>query len=461
MIRIRVFSMAMVVLLIGSFAFAGGGQAQPAPAQRERVITLWTTEEQPVRMEAQQRIAERFRQQTGIRVEVVPVTENLLGERVTAAFSAGDLPDLIYHPLNYTYGWADAGILDTRAATEVVNALNPSTFQQGVLNLVEFNGDVAAVPVDGWAQLIVYRRDLFEQNGLASPTSFDAIRRAVEVLGNPPNFYGVVAATDPGQIYTMQVFEFIALANGVDIVDDNGNVTMNTPQMRETLEFYKFLADNSPPGNLFWQQSRELYHDNRAGIIVWSPFILHGLAGLRDGVPVTGFGNDPRTDMLAGLTGFVTNLSGPSNPRGAGYAQVSYMGITVDADIDAAQQFVKFTMNEAYIDTLGIAAVGKHPVRLGTPEDPNRFVREWSNLEVGDERLRRLSDIYEPDVIMDMLAGLERGTRWGFERGFGFLTSRLYDTRVIAQLLKDYLDGERSVEATMQLMQQETVRLLR
>jgi multiple sugar transport system substrate-binding protein len=131
----------------------------------------------------------------------------------------------------------------------------------------------------------------------------------------------------------------------------------------------------------------------------------------------------------------------------------------MDADVDAAQQFIDFSMNEAYPDTLAIAAVGKHPVRSGTPGDPNQFVRAWAELEVGDERTRRLSDIYEPEVIQDMLSGLERGSRWGFQRGFGYLTSRLYDTRVIAELVREYIDGERSVEETMRLMQQETERL--
>ncbi len=456
--RLRLTAALLLTLSLVIFAACSPSDVAEVP-EEPQVLTLWTTEEQPARMDAQRAIAERFYESSGIRGEVVPVTENLMGERATAAFSAGDLPDLIYHPLAFTYGWADAGLLDTRAATEMVERLGESTYGAGVLNLVEFEGDYAAVPVDGWAQLVVYRADLFEERGLEAPTSYAAIRAAVEELHDPPNFYGVVAATDPSQIYMMQVFEHVALANGVDIVDANGNVTLNTPEMREALEFYKFLAEHSPPGNLYWQQSRELYHSDSTGLIIWSPFILHGLAGLRDGVPVTGFGDDPTTDVLAGLSGFSTSFGGPSNPAGAGWADVRYFGITVDADVDAAQQFIEFSMNDAYPDTLAIAAVGKHPVRMGTPNDPDRFVRAWAELEVGDERLRKLSDIYEPDVIMDMLSGLERGSRWGYQHGYGYLTSRLYDTRVIAELLREYIDGDRSVEETMRLMQQETERL--
>jgi multiple sugar transport system substrate-binding protein len=59
---------------------------------------------------------------------VIPVTESDLGTRATAAFAAGDLPDVIYHTLQYALPWAEAGILDADAATEVIetSARTPS-----------------------------------------------------------------------------------------------------------------------------------------------------------------------------------------------------------------------------------------------------------------------------------------------------------------------------------------------
>ncbi|MFO7782012.1 MAG: extracellular solute-binding protein, partial [Spirochaetia bacterium] len=355
---------------------------EPTPTERgPQEITLWTTEEQPERLDVQNRIAADFEAQTGISVEVVPVTENQMGERVTAAFSAGELPDIIYHPLNFTLSWADAGILDASAATETVSELGEETYGAGVLNLVEVEDGYAAVPVDGWTQLLVYRADLFEEAGLDPPTDYDSVRAAIDELHDPPDMYGFVAATDPSQVYMMQVFEHIALANGVDIVDEDGNVTLDTEAMRETLEFYKELAEASPPGNLFWQQSRDLYFGGQAAMIVWSPFIMDELAGLRDSVPVTAL-DDPTGDALARNTAFGTRLAGPSNPEGSGWTDVRYFGITVDANTEAAQQFVEFSMSAGYIDTLAIAPEGKFPVRKGTDANPTLFVDGWSDLEV-------------------------------------------------------------------------------
>ncbi|MFA7565943.1 MAG: extracellular solute-binding protein [Alkalispirochaeta sp.] len=453
----------LVVLIAGGTAFASG-QAEPQPTaptvMGARSITLWTTEEQPERLAVQERINADFEAQTGISVTVVPVTENQMGERVTAAFSAGELPDIIYHPLNFTLNWAEAGILDASAATDVVRNLDPKTYGAGVLNLVKVDEGYAAVPVDGWTQLLVYRADLFEAAGLAPPSDYKSIRAAIKALHNPPEMYGFVAGTDPSQVYMMQVFEHIALANGVDIVNDAGKVTLNTPAMRETLEFYKELAKASPPGNLYWQHSRELFMAGKAAMIVWSPFILDELAGLRDSVPVTAL-DDPTGDELARNSAFVTRVAGPSNPKGSGWTDVRYLGITVDADVAAARQFVEFSMSAGYLDTLSIAPEGKFPVRRGTSANPTLFVDGWAGLPVGVDRKAALGSIYPKEVIDGLMEGLETGSRWGFDRGYGGLTARLYDTRIIADIVREYLDGDITVDTALQRMQSETEGLVR
>ena len=417
-------------------------------------ITLWTTEEQPERLEIQNRIASDFENETGISVEVVPVTESAMGERATAAFAAGELPDVIFHPLSRTIGWAEEGILDTFAATDVVLSLGEDTFVEGALDLVNFQGGYAAVPHSGWTQLLLYRADLFEEAGLEPPTSYEAIRAAIEALHDPPQMYGFVAATDPNEDYMMQVFEHIALANGVRLVDDEGNVTLDGDALVETLEFYQDLVDASPPGNLYWQQSRELYFSGNAAMIIWSPFILDELAGLRDEVPVV-YNAETEGENLADRTGIVSQISGPSNPQGAGWADMRYYGITLDADLEEAKRFVEYSLTQGYVDTLSIAPEGTFPLRRGPEPDSRQFVEEWSQLDVGVSARAPLAEVFEEEVINDIVAGLENADRWGYRQGQGALVSSLYGTRVISELVREFIDGERSAQETAQLMQQE------
>ena len=152
-------------------------------------IRFWTTEEQPERLAKQQEMADQFKADTGTTVEVIPVTESDLGTRATAAFAAGDLPDVIYHTLQYALPWAEAGILDTEAASEVIEELGADTFAPGAIAMAAFNDETASVPVDGWTQMVVYRKDLFEENGLEAPDSFADIQAALEKLHNPVQWF--------------------------------------------------------------------------------------------------------------------------------------------------------------------------------------------------------------------------------------------------------------------------------
>jgi multiple sugar transport system substrate-binding protein len=389
-------------------------------------IDFWTSEDQPSRMEKQMEIAANFEAATGIVVNVIPVSEADMVTRSTAAFAAGDLPDVMNLSLANALGLASEGILDIEANNEVIESLGRDTFAEGPLNLGAVDDGVVGVPSSGWTQMLVYRKDLFDAAGLAAPTDFDSIQAAIEALHDPPNMFGFVAATDVSQDYMMQVLEHLFLANGMSLLDDAGNVDVDNAQTIETLEFYKILADASPEGNLYWLQSRELFLAGQAAMIVWSPFIMDELAGLRDSVPVT-VNDDPTSSALAEDTGFITR-------GGAAWASVSYWGITVDADTGPAQQWVEYLASEGYADWLSFAPEGFFPSRSGSTPGATDFVDLWSNLPVGVDRKAPLSDFYPADVIADIVAGLEVANLWGVAQGQRDLVGRLYGTRALMQL---------------------------
>lgn len=414
-------------------------------------IRFWTTEEQPERLAKQEEMAAQFEAQTGVAVEVIPVTESDLGTRATAAFAAGDLPDVIYHTLQYALPWAEAGILDTEAATDVIEDLGAGTFASGALEMAAVDGGYASVPVDGWTQMIVYRKDLFDAAGLAAPNTYANVLAAIGALHNPPEMYGFVAATKVDENFMSQVLEHVFLANGVSPVDANGFAPLDEAKTTEVLEFYKAIAEASPPGELYWDQSRTLYFSGNAAMIIWSPFILDELAGLRDSAPPT-INDDPTSGELASKTGIVTNFAGPSNPDGAAWADIRYFGITSDADTDAAMDFVKFSMDEGYTQTLSIAPEGKFPVRKGTADDPTRFEQAWATLPVGVDRKAPLGDLYEASMIEEIVGGLDVAQRWGVAEGQLALASKMINSQAINRIVRQYIDGEIDAPAAVAAM---------
>ncbi|WP_343563510.1 ABC transporter substrate-binding protein [Kiloniella sp. b19] len=414
-------------------------------------IRFWTVEEQPDRLAKQQAMAEAFEKETGHSVEVIPVTEKDLGTRATAAFAAGDLPDVIYHSLQYALPWVEAGILDSELATEVVDELGAESFAQGALSMASVPDGYASVPVDGWTQMVVYRKDLFEAAGLEAPTNFANVVKAIEALHNPPELYGFVAATKVDEGFMSQSLEHLFLANGVSPVDENGVRKLDPVRAREVLDFYRTIVKASPPGELFWKQSRELYFAGKAAMIIWSPFILDELAGLRDSAPPT-INNDPTSAELAGKTGFVTTFSGPSNPEGAAWAEMNYFGITSDANIEVAQQFVSYSMDQGYESTLSIAPEGKFPVRQGNAEEASKFVDLWAKLPVGVDRKAPLSSFYPADVIDGIVGGLNVAKRWGVEEGQLALASKIVNSQTINQIARQYADDQITADEAVRLI---------
>ncbi len=411
-------------------------------------IRFWTTEEQPDRLAKQQDMAKQFKAASGTDVEVIPVSEKDLGTRATAAFAAGDLPDVIYHPLQYALPWVEAGILDTDAATEVIRELGVKTFAEGGLTMAAVANGYASVPVDGWTQMVVYRKDLFEAKGLEAPTTYAAVTAALKALHNPPNLYGFVAATKVDENFMSQVLEHVFLANGVSPVDSAGFKQLDEKKTIEVLDFYKAISKASPPGELYWKQSRELYFAGKAAMIIWSPFILDELAGLRDSAPPT-INADPTSSELASKTGIVTNFAGPSNPAGAAWGDVRYFGISSDAKTDPAMAFVKYSMNEGYTSTLAIAPEGKFPVRRGTADNATKFVDAWAKLPVGVDRKKPLGDLYPQDVIDRIVGGLNVAKRWGVAEGQLALASKIINSQIINRFVREYVDGERDGPATV------------
>ncbi len=409
-------------------------------AAEKKGISFWTTEITPKRMDIQKDLANRFEQAAGVSVEIVPVDESELATRIVAAAAAGALPDTVFVPLDYIINWAQEGILDANAATTVIDELAEASFANGPLRMARFNDGYAAVPADGWGQLLLYRKDLFVAQGidsmLGAPNSWEKILKAAQALHKPPKMWSIAVGTDPAQVYTQQVFEQFALSNGARLLNPTtGKVDLNTPEFIQTLQFYKKLAGLSPPGDIYWRQTREDYLGGRMAMIIWSPFILDEMAGLRDSVPVTAQG---LKRSLHEMTGIVTAFQGPMGPKPAQWGQVSYFGITTGADPEALN-WVQFLLGQGYLDWLSMAPEGKVPMR-------RQFVDGWKDLKVGVDREARISELYPDAVINTIIQGTDRFDRWGFAQGKGACVGQLYGTKTLIRILRRYLDGDLSAE---------------
>jgi multiple sugar transport system substrate-binding protein len=154
--------------------------------------------------------------------------------------------------------------------------------------------------------------------------------------------------------------------------------------------------------------------------------------------------------FLAKNTGFVSIIKGPKGA--AQYGQINYLGITRDADKSAAKKWVEFLLSEGYLRWLSMAAEGKLPLRKGRKEEPNRFIKGWMELEFGVTTRAKISEFYGTDVVNTIMSGSDGFDRWGFPEGKGALIFKIYQTKVIPEILKRFLDGELSAKQAAEMM---------
>jgi multiple sugar transport system substrate-binding protein len=444
--RARLFIVLTIMALLA--AGCGGGGDEGGGGGGDKNITFWLSEDIAQRVNAIQQIVNRFQQQSGVQVKMVAIAEDQLASQIQSASAAGSLPDVMGPlSLGLVQNLATDDLADADAANEVVDSLGRDTFSERALSLVESGGKPMGVPSDAWTQLLVYRKDLFQKAGLQTPDTLDKILAAATKLRQQGQA-GIVAATKAGDSFTEQTFEYFALANGCQLVDDQGNITLTSPQCVGTFSFYNDLIKNgSTKGGQDVDTTRAAYFAGKAAMIVWSSFLLDELAGLRnDALPTC---PECRSDkrFLSKNSGVVTAISGSNGGEPTQFGEISNYVIIKDGNIDAAKQFVQFMMSDGYEDWLAVTPEGRFPVRSGTKDNPQEYIQAWRKMKVGVDTKATLSELYPADVLESLTKSTDTMSRWGFTQGQGKIVGALAAEQPIPKALAAMLDGQLTPDA--------------
>jgi multiple sugar transport system substrate-binding protein len=444
----RLLALLVLSILLAAAGCGGGGDDGGGGGGGDKNITFWLSEDVAQRVNAIQQIVNRFQQQSGVQVKVVAIAEDQLASQIQTASAAGSLPDVMGPlSLGFVQNLATDDLADADAANQVVDSLGRDTFSQRALSLVESDGKPMGVPSDTWTQLLVYRKDLFQKAGLGKPDTLAKILAAATKLKQQGQ-NGIVAATKSGDSFTEQTFEYFALANGCQLVDDQGNIQLTSPQCVGTFSFYNDLIKNgSAKGGQDVDTTRAAYFAGKAAMIVWSSFLLDELAGLRnDALPTC---PECRSDkrFLSKNSGVVTAISGSGGGEPTQFGEISNYVIVKDSNVDAAKQFVEFMMSDGYQDWLAVTPEGRFPARSGTKDNPQEYIQAWSKMKVGVDTKAPLSELYPPDVLEALTKSTDTMNRWGFTQGQGRIVGALATEQPIPKALAAMLDGQLTPDA--------------
>ena len=422
-----------------------------AEPTEKTVVEFWTTDNEEARVNMYDEIAQRYMDENpDVEIRIVPIDEATISQRIATAQAANRLPDILRMGVERVAAFAADGILDEDAAVATIDSIGKDDFRTSPLDMVTdpATGKYAAIPFDGWLQAIWYRQDVFTEAGLNAPVSWNDINAACDALPGTGNLlYSLVLPDDPGQNYPHQVFEQVAISNNAWPFDGNGNVTMNTPEMIEALQFYTDLIRCAPPGPQYWRGAREMYELDQSGMLFYSTYIMDDLV---EGSGMEAGGNvQIAVDNLAEKTGFAPSMEGPNGA--ATYGQLVTLGIMQGAD-PIAQDVVKFYMTgQNYQDVLTLAPFGKVPVLKSA-------VDGWKDLSPFFAN-------YTDDTLDQIANGYDSMQRWLFRPDYtaaeravvGDIEGRLLIPQVLSAIA---LEGTMTPETGAQFLQDQVEILL-
>lgn len=437
---------AVAAIALTTTACTGG---EPEASGDLQDITVWTAQTTPARVTAQQAIAAKFTEKTGIKVEVVPMAEADQRQSLVTGAASGKVPDVMLHSSAATAAWRTQGLLDTKAAQEVVDELGADTFNKNAVAAFSLDGEAGAVPSDGWTHLIVYRKDLLQAAGVAVPTSLEELATAATRM-KATGVSGIALGTQPGTPSGTEGIQSMFQAGGCELVT-NKTVTIDSAKCTRAAELFKTLRDSSVQGDFDVTSARAAYLAGKAAMLLFSTHILDELAGLDPAVPPTCEQCKADPAFLSKNSGFITVLD---KNQPAQYGAMLGYGIPRGAHTDEAKMYIKHVLEEGYADTLGVATEGRIPLRNGTKSEPNKYIEAWGRLGIGADKKQSVADLYGPEMVASIRNGLNAIRLWGMGTKDSPLAGAVFSQGVLAQFLERLYRGEPAAQVTKGMAEQ-------
>lgn len=221
----------------------------PLAAQDAVTLTMWSRDSNQIFL---RELVDKWNESHTNQIELTIIPAADFVTRVGVAAAGGEAPDLLPIDLIYAPAFARAGSLaeigDFIDSLPYADQLSPSHIRLG-----EYDGGRYAVPFAAEGSILLYNKGLFEQAGLdpeAPPTTWDEIyeaAKAITALGD--GIYGYYFA---GACAGCNAFTYLPLiwASGGDVLTEDGlSATVDSPEVRAALEFYKKMWDEGliPP----------------------------------------------------------------------------------------------------------------------------------------------------------------------------------------------------------------------
>ncbi|MES9681894.1 sugar ABC transporter substrate-binding protein [Bacillus sp. AFS001701] len=211
-----------------------------------------------------------------IKVKQVPVEEDAYNTKVVTLASSGKLPAVIEVGQDYAKVMDKDELIDKDAVKSIISKVGEDKYYEGALKLLktEDGKNYTGVPISGWVQGIWYNKQMLADKGFAEPKNWDDVLKIAKAFTNSGSKkYGIAIPTVEGG-FSEQAFSQFALSNNANMFNSKGDLTLNTPEMKEALNYYKELSKYTMPGSNDVTEVKDAFMNGSAPMAVYSTYIL-------------------------------------------------------------------------------------------------------------------------------------------------------------------------------------------
>ncbi len=382
-----------------------GGKA-PAIAQERSVHYMqWTSFIPAADVETDRQAAE-FTKATGIKMTVEKINQNDIPARITAGIESGSGPDVIQMLNNQPHLFANGLANHDELFREVLG----DDVYEWASGAAIVDGIARGVPNFNVANAVVYRKDVFDELGLAVPLTWDEYLKVGQAIKNENLPVGQTLGHTFGDAPTF-TYPLLWSFGGME-VDGEGKVAINSDGTRQALVFMKEFWDAAcDPGGLAWDDGS----NNRA-------FLGQTIGATLNGASIYFVAKNSPEDY-PGLAEKLDHFLNPEGPAGRFHmmAPRELCIMEYSKNKEAAAEYIRWvmqddnfsefmTVNEGYIQ--GVTPEWEdHPVWSSDPaitiykENPRYgrspgFAGPWN---------RQSGEVQEKYIITDMFAQAVQG----------------------------------------------------
>ena len=231
------------------------------------------------------------------------------------------------------------------------------------------SGALYGIPFGAETSILAYRKDIFEEQGLEVPTTYEELSAVMQAL----DAAGIPALTSRGstghQVTAAWLFHLAPM--GGRVFDAEWNPVVNSPEAVAAAEFLREVAQTGPDGIPTF------------GFGEAAAAFLQGDAAMHlDTLKIAAMSRDPNLSTIDGNVGYALHPEGTRcGAETGGFA----MGIPANApNPEAAFLFIQYMTSKA--GDRRMVELGGDPIRISTLEDP-AFAEQFPEFPVVAEQL--------------------------------------------------------------------------